>query len=111
MFNGLDAGLEEVLKRIMETASLNDLQEVKARYLGKQGLVTSLMKNIKEISPEKRKEYGREVNELKNSIEEAIDNRKNELEELARLARESAEKPDCTVPGKKRDIGSYHLIT
>ncbi|HOY26913.1 MAG TPA: hypothetical protein PKU79_10160 [Mesotoga sp.] len=49
MFNGLDAGLEEVLKRIMETASLNDLQEVKARYLGKQGLVTSLMKNIKEF--------------------------------------------------------------
>ncbi len=111
MLGGLDIKLDEVLKKIMEVSDFNELQEEKSRCLGKQGLVTALMKNIKDIPPDERKKFGRAVNELKSSIEYALEKKRNELEELARLRKEQSELLDHTIPGKRRDVGSYHLIT
>jgi phenylalanyl-tRNA synthetase alpha chain len=111
MLGGLDIKLDEVLKKIMEVSDFNELQEEKSRCLGKQGLVTALMKNIKDIPPDERKKFGRAVNELKSSIEYALEKKRNELEELARLRKEQSELLDHTIPGKRRDMGSYHLIT
>ncbi|MBN2218684.1 MAG: phenylalanine--tRNA ligase subunit alpha [Kosmotogaceae bacterium] len=108
---GLDINLQEVLDRVMEISDLNELQEEKSRLTGKQGLITSLMKKLKEIPPEERREYGKTVNEYKNTIEEALSSRKTELEDQAKREREASERLDYTIPGKKRDIGSLHLIT
>ena len=108
---GLDINLEEVLTRVMKISDLNSLQEEKSRLVGKQGLITSLMKKLKEIPPEERREFGKTVNEYKNAIEEALSTRRNELEETARIEREKSERLDYTIPGKKRDIGSLHLIS
>ncbi len=108
---GLDINLEEVLSRVMKISDLNDLQEEKSRLIGKQGLITSLMKKLKEIPPEDRREFGKIVNDYKKSVEEALNSRRSELEVLAKRGREESERFDYTIPGKKRDIGSLHLIT
>lgn len=108
---GLGIDLEEVLGRIMKTSNPDELQAEKSRYLGKQGLVGSLMKKLKDIPPQERRAYGQRVNELKNSLELAFNRRKSELEELAERERQQAKKIDYTLPGKTKDIGSYHLIT
>jgi phenylalanyl-tRNA synthetase alpha chain len=50
-----------------------DASELKKRYLGKSGLVTNLMKEISKVYQSERKEYGQEVNALKNYIQELID--------------------------------------
>ena len=76
MLGGLDIKLDEVLKKIMEVSDFNELQEEKSRCLGKQGLVTALMKNIKDIPPDERKKFGRAVNELKSSIEYALEKKR-----------------------------------
>ncbi len=88
---GLDINLEEVLTRVMKISDLNSLQEEKSRLVGKQGLITSLMKKLKEIPPEERREFGKTVNEYKNAVEEALNTRRNELEETARIEREKSE--------------------
>ncbi|MCB1223786.1 MAG: phenylalanine--tRNA ligase subunit alpha, partial [Mesotoga sp.] len=96
---GLDINLQEVLERLMKISDLNELQEEKSRLTGKQGVITSLMKKLKEIPPEERREYGKTVNEYKNFIEEALNRRKSELENKAKKEREASERLDYTIPG------------
>ncbi len=60
---------EELLKRaeaeINESASSRNLNEIKAKFLGKNGEITMLLRGMRDIPPEKRSEFGKAVNELK----------------------------------------------
>ncbi len=101
---------ESALKEIKNTKDLNDLQRVRSEYLGRKGKVTFLLKKIREIPPEERKEFGRKVNQLKEEVEELIKEREKELKE--REIEEELEKEweDLTVP-PFRPVGSLHPIT
>ena len=56
----------------MKISDLNELQEEKSRLTGKQGVITSLMKKLKEIPPEERKRTGKTVNEYKISLKKLL---------------------------------------
>ncbi len=95
----------EALAQIMDAGSLNELEEIRVAYLGKNGKFTNLIKDIKNLSPEEKKKIGILINEAKNTLLSEIASRKISLSETARVWF------DPTVPGVKPKIGHTHLIT
>lgn len=100
--------LDQALRNMASTAGLENL---KVEYLGKKGSVTALLKNMGKLSAEEKKSFGREVNELKDYVMEAISRQTAALQEQE-LQRElnAVETFDMSVP-PVLDRGSYHPIT
>jgi len=87
----------------------DELRQLRTDFLGKKGLVTQVMKDMRELSSEQKREVGRHVNELKNWIENEI---KEKTEKLKGSSTEGADRAlDITLPGRKEARGSLHPIT
>jgi len=100
---------EEALREISAAATLRELGEVRVKYLGRKGVVSEALRRIKELPPDKRKEYGQEINNLKKLIEESLRARERELRERELERELAAEWVDLTVP--IRGIGTLHPLT
>ena len=100
--------LEADLTAVTEIAQLEAL---KVEYLGKKGSVTALMKNMGSLSPEEKKSFGKEVNELKDYATEQIAQKFEALQQL-QLQKEldAVEEFDLSIP-PVLDRGSYHPVT
>ncbi|MGN0649098.1 MAG: phenylalanine--tRNA ligase subunit alpha [Oscillospiraceae bacterium] len=92
-------------------ASAADVEELRVAYLGKNGSVTGLLKNMGALSPEEKKTAGKAVNELKNAVAEALSEKTAELAQLE-MQREIESLPefDISIP-PQLNRGSYHPIT
>ena len=100
------------LKNELEAVSnLQELDAIRVKYLGKKGMVTDLLKGMKDLSNDERKAVGALVNELKQSANEDITNKIEELKE-AEIKKEIESMPtfDLSIP-TNLDRGSYHPIT
>ena len=87
----------------------DELRQLRTDFLGKKGLVTQVIKDMRELSSEQKREVGRHVNELKNWIENEI---KEKTEKLKGSSTEGADRTlDITLPGRKEARGSLHPIT
>ncbi|MFZ3136317.1 MAG: phenylalanine--tRNA ligase subunit alpha [Thermodesulfovibrionales bacterium] len=93
------------------TARLSELQQLKVKYLGKKGLVTTKLRTLSTISPEIRPLYGKTVNEVKVYIEEEIDRIESLLKSEEYKRRILSEAIDITLPGKFTPFGREHPIT
>jgi phenylalanyl-tRNA synthetase alpha chain len=101
----------ELQEAIAACADLRALEAVRVKYLGRKGVITELLKQIGTIAPEERRDFGRQVNELKQTATEAIRSRKGELGAAEAAARVASEEVDVTLPGRRRTIGRKHIIT
>ena len=97
------------LSFILEAEDLGSLEETKLQFLGRSGKLTLAMKEITKVSVEKRKEFGLLANEVKQTIENALETQKSKLktQKLERVV----EKIDVTNPGVKPLLGHLHLVT
>ncbi len=106
--------LENVTKQadeeIAQIEDLNTLQQVKANYLGKKGLVASLMANLKDLTIEARKELGMKSNQVKQALEARFDARRKAIEDKIIQAKLASETIDVTLPGVKFNTGSIHPL-
>lgn len=104
--------IEKQFKEELDKVDSNDeLEKVRVSFLGKKGLVTNELKNLRNLSSEDKKEFGRAVNELKRDIEKAIQEHKDVLKEREyQKIINNAEAYDFSIPSK-REIGSLHPIT
>jgi phenylalanyl-tRNA synthetase alpha chain len=104
--------LAQSAQRDFDAASSGaELENAKARYLGKAGLVTDLLKSLSSLSVEDKKLRGAEINRTKASIETALQRRRDQLaaDELATQLRMEA--LDVTLPGRKRGMGGLHPVS
>ncbi len=101
---------EELEGSIEAVKDLSQLQQLKAKYLGKNGLITQAIARIREVPPEERKEYGLRVNRLKEFAEELFKKKEEELKALEIEKRLSQEWIDLSVP-LETELGSLHPIT
>ena len=87
------------------------LEDAKARFLGKSGRVTELLKGLAALAHEAKKARGAEINQAKAAIEAALQARREALAaaELERQLR--AEALDVTLPGRSRGTGSLHPVS
>jgi len=109
---------EKVLevKKIMDTdlkdeISMNELNDLKVKYLGKKGLITELNSEIKNIPNELKKDFGMQVNELRNTFNDYYESKKEMLENAILNEKLSKEAIDITLPSKKTKRGSLNPMT
>ena len=102
---------KEAQERIKLVKSVHDLNEAKAKYLGKKGSFQDIMKMMKDLTPEERPAFGKVTNEAKQIIQGYINEQKVMIEQA--LVNEKLEKEtiDVTLPGKKHELGKTHILT
>ena len=102
---------QQALVDINEAQDERALQDVKVKYLGKKGSVSGLMKNMKDLPNEEKPAYGQKVNELRQAIQNELEE-KQELLKNEKLNQQLAEETiDVTLPSRQINIGSKHPLT
>ena len=86
------------------------LENEKAKYLGKTGQITERMKGLGKLAPDERKAQGALINSAKESIETALNARRDALANAQLEARLNSEAIDVTLPGRGRTIGGIHPV-
>jgi len=89
----------------------NSLANAKARFLGKDGLLTARLKALGGLSPEARSAQGKALNQIKQAIEAKLALRQKALEQAELDARLSQESIDVTLPGRGAGRGGLHPVT
>lgn len=102
--------IEEVKDKISKIQTLLELEDLKVFYLGKSGVLTALMMQLKNMAPENRKSFGQKVNQQKERILELIQAKFQQLQELELQSKLSLQKLDLSLPGRSRVIGRIHPI-
>ena len=102
---------QELIQKLEAVSEAMQLEQIRVEYLGKNGLITGLLKGMKDLSIEEKKTFGQEVNELKNEAADMIAKKGEELKN-AEILKEINSMPefDLSMPAKL-DRGSYHPIT
>lgn len=95
----------EALAQIIQAAGIADLESIRISYLGRNGKINQLTKNIKSAPDNQRKLLGLAVNEAKKTIDRALKDRHNSFKNTAR------EWFDASVPGIIPDTGHLHLVS
>jgi phenylalanyl-tRNA synthetase alpha chain len=86
------------------------LENAKARFLGKAGLITEQLKALAGLDPESRKAQGALVNQAKVAVEHALHLRRAAMADAALQEKLSAEAIDVTLPGRAQSVGSIHPV-
>ncbi|WP_417067653.1 phenylalanine--tRNA ligase subunit alpha [Niveibacterium terrae] len=92
-------------------ADANSLEQAKAKFLGKSGSLTGLLKGLGKMEPDARREAGAAINQAKLAIEQALEARRDALRGAALAAQLAAESLDVTLPGRGRSVGGLHPVT
>lgn len=99
--------LQEEIKTISNIEQLNNL---KVKYLGKKGLITELNQLIREIPNENKKEFGQKVNELRNLFNEFYEEKKNLYETEILNKKLESEAIDISLPATKISMGAPNIL-
>ena len=94
-------------------AQANDaaaLENAKARFLGKQGALTALMKGLAQLPPDQKKTEGARINQLKQQVEGLLTARRQEMAQAELNKRLAAETIDVTLPGRGKGTGGIHPV-
>ena len=111
--------MKEQIEKIRQSAleeikNANDekvLNDARVKYLGKKGELTLILRGMGEIAPEERPVIGSLVNEVRDELENLIEEREMEFKTAEIKRKLEHEKIDVTMPGKKVNLGSVHPIT
>ena len=103
--------ITDAKKSIASAIDLKALDDSRVLFLGKKGELTDLLKGLGKLSKEERPVMGEAINEAKVKIQNLIESRKEELEEVALQKRLLDEKIDVTLPGRNIEKGGLHPIT
>ena len=96
--------------QIKGAPTLDALNDLRVKYLGKKGPIQEVMKNMKDLSPDEKREAGQVSNEVKRTLSDAINTKKEALE-FAEVNKQLAEETiDVTLPSKKATIGGLHPL-
>ncbi len=103
--------LDDALQGFAAVEDAAELENVKARYLGKEGSLTGLLKGLGKLSAEERPAAGARINQVKQQIEAALQARRDAIQQQVLQARLAAESLDVTLPGRGLGVGGLHPVT
>ena len=107
----VEAIISELKNDIESVKTSQDIVDIKAKYIGKSGSINELMKNMKDLSPEERKEVGQVVNVAKGEATKIISDKEEEINNAILMEKLNKESIDITLPSKKIKRGSLHPMT
>lgn len=103
--------VDDALKEINSATDSSTLNNIRIKYLGKKGLITSLMKKLKDLPQEEKPKFGAHVNNAKNIITQKINEKLEEISEKEKKKKYEELAVDISIPGARRDIGHLHILT
>lgn len=104
--------LQEVaLNEIKDTSSIEVVESLRVKYLGKKGEITAILKEMGKLSKEERPVIGEVANKVRESIEGSISSKKEELKSIEKAKKLLEEVIDVTMPAKSVKVGKKHPIS
>ena len=107
----LQALVQSAQEAFAEATTPADLENAKARFLGKSGSVTELLKGMGALTPEEKKTRGAAINQAKQRVEAALTERRQALLDAELVQQLRAESLDVTLPGRRRGEGGLHPVS
>ena len=102
---------EAALSEIKDTQSIEVVESLRVKYLGKKGEITAILKEMGKLSAEERPVIGKVANEVREAIETAISTKKEELKSIEKQRKLAEEVIDVTMPAKSFKVGKKHPIS
>ena len=109
--NDLESLVESAKADFAAACTPAGLEDAKARYLGKGGRVTDLLKSLASVTGDEKKLRGAAINQVKQRIEQALQLRRQELADQELAAQLQAESLDVSLPGRGRRSGGLHPVS
>ena len=107
----LNLDKKKIIEEFNNALALQDLENLRLKYLGKKGLISIEMKSLASLSIEERKTKGQELNIIKSLIETEIEKKKNDIERIQINEKLQKEKIDTTLPPRNFESGKIHPIS
>lgn len=102
---------EAALNEIKDTSSIEAVESLRVKYLGKKGEITAILKEMGKLSAEERPVIGQVANKVRESIEGSISSKKEELKAIEKQKKLAEEVIDVTMPAKSVKVGKKHPIS
>jgi len=109
--NELDTLVQQAQALFTQCASAADLENAKAQFLGKSGRISEMMKGLSQLDLETKKTQGAVINSAKQSIEQALNARRQALADEELNQQLQAEKLDVSLPSGLRTQGGLHPVS
>ena len=109
--NRVDDILREAQEAITAANGLGELDDVRVRFLGRQGRITVESRSIGTLAPELRPAAGRRLNDCRRTIQDALETRREALSADALRSRLDSERLDVSLPGRGQSSGGLHPVT
>ncbi len=106
----LDDILSNLKSDLEDALTEHDLNEVKAKYLGKKGEITALYSKMKDLSNDEKKSFGALINNLKNEATSLLDSKKSELETKLLNEKLQNESIDISLPATEIKVGAPSIL-
>lgn len=104
--------LKEAFQKEVDLAEqTKELEDLRVKYLGKKSPVQTLMKSLRDVSPEERPLMGQQINSLKQEMTTVIDLKFKNVRKQELAKRLNQEKVDVTLPGRRRFLGRKHPLS
>ncbi len=100
---------KEAEKEVNNAKTLEEIEIVRVKYLGRKGLLTAFLKELGGLNEQERREKGKIANQFKQNLTDTLDAKKTELAQTQEQKKSS--EIDLTLPGRKSWLGHKHPIT
>ena len=100
----------QTVSAIATLNSLDELEQLRVKYLGKKGQLSQILRGMGKLSPQERPVVGSLANEVKETIQHNLEKQKKVLQKAAIEAQIKAETLDVTMPGVSRPLGRIHPL-
>ena len=107
----VDSIVTEALAAFTAIDNPDALEQAKARYLGKAGTLTELLKNLGKLPAEERRDAGSRINAAKVKLEDALRQQRESIQSKRLETKLAEESLDVTLPGRGRGVGGLHPVT
>ncbi|MCW5602850.1 phenylalanine--tRNA ligase subunit alpha [Nitrosomonas sp.] len=103
--------VNEAIALLSDVENVTQLEQIKVRFLGKEGELTKLLKGLGSLPQKDRPLRGNLINQAKKTVEDALDRRREYLEEKRMQSQLEEEALDVTLPGRGLAIGGLHPVS
>ena len=110
MTQSVDDLVSQAQERFAAATDAAALENAKARFLGKDGALTVLLKGLGKLDPEQKRDMGARINQAKQKVEELLNLRRAALAQAELDARLASETIDVSLPGRGRVPGGIHPV-
>ncbi|MBF0448073.1 MAG: phenylalanine--tRNA ligase subunit alpha [Magnetococcales bacterium] len=102
---------KQALTELQAAISIEELEAVRVRILGKKGALTGLLRGLGQVSPAERPQLGVLANQLKDAFNQTLESQQAHLKHQALNERLATEQLDVSLPGRQHPVGSIHPVT